>query len=65
MYLRIILINVTLKLPLYLCAGTEENQIKEIRPIIEKCYETHFAGTFKEPTLTDFYRAICETVEYK
>ncbi|CAL2271728.1 unnamed protein product [Prunus armeniaca] len=46
-----------------LAPGTEENQIKEIRPIIEKCYETHFAGTFEEPTLTDFYRAICETVE--
>ncbi|CAB4316750.1 unnamed protein product [Prunus armeniaca] len=37
-----------------LAPGTEENQIKEIRPIIEKCYETHFAGTFEEPTLTDF-----------
>ncbi|KAI5317856.1 hypothetical protein L3X38_037563 [Prunus dulcis] len=46
-----------------LAPGTEENKIKEIGPIIENCYKTHFAGTVEKPTFTNFYRAICETVE--
>ncbi|KAB2608406.1 hypothetical protein D8674_011574 [Pyrus ussuriensis x Pyrus communis] len=44
---------------------TEENKIKEISPIIEKFYDTHFAagsGT-GEPTATEFYRAVCEAVD--
>ncbi|XP_068307290.1 uncharacterized protein [Pyrus communis] len=48
-----------------LAPRTEENKIKEISPIIEEFYKTHFeagSGT-EEPTATEFYRAVCEAVE--
>lgn len=42
----------------------EEKKMKEIGPIVEKYYNTHIGNTTAEPTLAEFYRAVCETVEY-
>ncbi|XP_062109727.1 uncharacterized protein LOC133821459 [Humulus lupulus] len=41
--------------------GSEQQNIKLV-PTIERCYEKHFK-TKKDPTVADFYRAVCETVE--
>ncbi|KAK9289324.1 hypothetical protein L1049_007479 [Liquidambar formosana] len=48
-----------------LTSGSEEKKAKEIDPIIESCYNKHFAGTHghKEWNSADFYRAVSETVE--
>ncbi|CAN6719021.1 unnamed protein product [Malus baccata var. baccata] len=56
-------LSLSLSLSLSEIKGTEENKIKEISPIIEEFYNTHFAAGTKEPTTTEFYRAICEAVE--
>ncbi|CAK9188498.1 unnamed protein product [Ilex paraguariensis] len=43
--------------------GSEEKKDKEIGPIIEKCYDSHFADPNKDWNSADFYHAVCQTVE--
>ncbi|KAF8396267.1 hypothetical protein HHK36_017882 [Tetracentron sinense] len=46
--------------------GGDERKAKEISPIIDECYNDIFgdpAAKDKEITSTDFYRAVCQTVE--
>lgn len=42
----------------------EEKKIKEIVPIIDKYYNLHIGNNSNVPPLAEFYRAVCETVEY-
>lgn len=46
--------------------GEGEKKGKEFESIVEKCYDKHFEGPQKEeaPSMADFYRIVCETVEY-
>ncbi|KAJ4969939.1 hypothetical protein NE237_003038 [Protea cynaroides] len=45
-----------------LAAGEEEKKAKEIGPIIDKCYSRFFSDT-SNFQISDFYHAICDTVE--
>ncbi|KAL0334369.1 UNVERIFIED_CONTAM: hypothetical protein Sangu_1593100 [Sesamum angustifolium] len=43
--------------------GNEEKKVKEIGPVIERCYDTYFVKT-EEWSSADLYHAVCQTVEY-
>ncbi|KAK7290781.1 hypothetical protein RIF29_05463 [Crotalaria pallida] len=45
-----------------LAPGTEEKKIKEIGPIIDKCYDEYFKDGSKK-NFAEFYRGVCWIVE--
>ncbi|KAA8517980.1 hypothetical protein F0562_015454 [Nyssa sinensis] len=46
-----------------LAPGSEENEAKKIVPIIEECYDKYFARNHEDWNSTEFYHAVCMTVE--
>ncbi|KAF2308259.1 hypothetical protein P3X46_004668 [Hevea brasiliensis] len=46
-----------------LAQGSGQNREKELGSTIEDCYDKYFAEKSKDLTLSDFYGAVCQTVE--
>ncbi|KAK4432061.1 hypothetical protein Salat_0968200 [Sesamum alatum] len=42
--------------------GNEEKKVKEIGPVIERCYDKYFVKT-EDWSSADLYHAVCQTVE--